>query len=311
MASFVSVNMADAQVAVTRDLARDYIQRVYTNFTQAQMDDSSSTALEYQRRRLEREFDAYMQSQTAVIAACTEEADKAAELKDLSKVDNTYMKLLMMIGESATKHSAAALDQTILAAQAGSSRSRKVPDGLPIFNGSAASWPAFRDLFEALVASQDFSDLEKLICLQKHCTGTAAGVVEGYQPVAASYDLAWGALKDAYEDDYVIAQSFIDKLFDMPVAKHVGASELRRVIDTIRSTLRQLEAMKYPTAQWGALMTNLLARKLPSKLVSEWDQKREHGACPSFEEFVKFAESKARSRVSYGEQPQDYTIGRS
>lgn len=286
----------------SRDISRDYILRVNREVTAEGISERPMAGLDYQRRRLEREFENFMRTQTEIIAACTDNNSKAVEMKLVATVDAAYSGLMMLLEMQLTKENATNLDQTIMAIQASTSnKNRKMPDNLTKFDGTHANWPAFRDLFDALVASQDFSDLEKFLCLQKHCLGTAAGVIAGYQPVAASYDTAWAALNSAYEDAYVIAQSFVDKLLDIPVAKNMGAAELRRVIDTMRSTLRQLDTMGHPISQTGALMSNLLARKLPQRLVNEWDQKREQGSFPTFEEFVKFVESKARSRVSYGD----------
>lgn len=296
--------MGDSEVVeTTRNMARDYIARIHKELTKDTAAKRSSAALDYQRRRLTKEFETYMEAQTSIIAACVEATQKGKEMEEVANVDTMCSALSVMIGEILEKNqSASLLDQTLQVAQAGNQRSHRLPDNLSVFDGTHANWPAFRDLFKALVDDKEFSDLEKLLCLQKHCVGTAAGIVAGYQPVAASYDQAWKDLTDAFEDKYAISQSFVDRILDIPAAKHTGIAELRRVVDTTRSTLRQLTALGGTTDPWDAMMSNLLARKLPARIVIEWDQKRERASCPSFEELIQFVESKARSRVFQAEQ---------
>lgn len=84
-------------------------------------------------------------------------------------------------------------------------------------------------------------------------------MVAGYAPVAASFALAWESLREIFEDAYSIVQALIDKLIDLAPAKNKTVVEMRRVIDTFRSTLRQLEGMQLEVLAWDAVMVNLFS----------------------------------------------------
>lgn len=122
--------------------------------------------------------------------------------------------------------------------------STKSPEGLGEFDGTHAKWPQFRDLFSALVGSQDYLNMNKLLYLKNACAGPAALAIRGYEPAQDCYEEAWKALDAIYEDDYAVTQALIDRLVNMSTARDIGVIELRRTIDTTTSTLRQLSSLK-------------------------------------------------------------------
>lgn len=122
-------------------------------------------------------------------------------------------------------------------------------------------------------------------------------MLEGYELVETSFDAAWGYLKEIYEDEYSITQALVDKLIDLEPASGKVPMDMRRVVDTLRSTLRQLKAMKVPTNNWDAFMVNLTARKVPHAIVREWEKERKVGATPKFEEFLLFIDARSRLRM--------------
>lgn len=113
------------------------------------------------------------------------------------------------------------------------------------FNGTHADWPAFRDLFTALVIKPPYENLERFLLLKGACKGVAAGTIRGYPPEASSFEQAWEALAGIYEDKHAATQALIDRMVDMPLVRVESAMELRRVIDTITSTMRQMSSMGY------------------------------------------------------------------
>lgn len=174
---------------------------------------------------------------------------------------------------------------------------RRPLDNVGEFNGSHADWPAFRDLFTALVINQAYDDLERFLLLHRACKGIAATTLKGYSPVAASFQQAWADLQGIYEDSHAVSQALIDRLVDLPLAKAESASELRRVIDTVTSTQRQLISLGHQCDHWSPLLMNLLARKLPKSTMGEWEQARRADQPPRLPELITFLESRARMRV--------------
>lgn len=165
------------------------------------------------------------------------------------------------------------------------------------FNGTHANWPPFRDLFTALIIDQQYEDLERFLLLREACKGPAAGIINGYPPQKGSFALAWEGLTRIFEDKHAVTQALIDRMIDLPPARTESTGELRRVIDTITSTQRQLNAMGYQCDHWAPLLMNLLARKLPKATMGEWEQARQTEQPPGLTELITFLESRARMRV--------------
>lgn len=175
------------------------------------------------------------------------------------------------------------------------------PEGLTQFDGNHANWPAFRDLFIALVDSRAYSNLSKLLYLKKACVGPAALAISGYEPLQDCYNNAWEALRTIYDDDYAVGQALVGRLLDMKPAQDAGVNELRRVIDTTTSTLRQLEALRYKVRYWDPIIISLMARRLSPMIVGSWEQQRKRDKIPKLKDFLEFLDAKARA--------QSYLVG--
>lgn len=201
--------------------------------------------------------------------------------------------------------------------------STKSPEGLGEFDGTHANWPQFRDLFIALVGSRNYPNLNKLLYLKKACTGPASLVIRGYEPLQDCYEAAWDALNAIYEDSYAVTQSLIDRLVNMPIARDAEMSELRRIIDTTTSTLRQLCSLDEEVGKWDSIIINLLTKKLPFPLIESWEQHRKRDQRPTLIEFLGFIDARARARMfsspsltptfnlpPKNEKPNNYGTGR-
>lgn len=171
------------------------------------------------------------------------------------------------------------------------------PEGLGKFDGTQANWPPFRDLFIALVDSKAYSSLSKLLYLKKACTGAAALAIGGYDPLQDCYQDAWQALKWIYDDKYAVTQALINRLLDLEPAKNDGIEELRRIIDTTTSTMRQLATLKHKVRHWDPVIINVMARKLPPTTVGAWEQQRKRDQAPKLQELLDYLDAKARSRL--------------
>lgn len=171
------------------------------------------------------------------------------------------------------------------------------PSGLGKFDGTHANWPAFRDLFVALVDSRGYTNLQKLLYLKDACVGAAALAISGYEPLQDCYETAWEQLKWIYDDDFAVAQAMVNRLFDMEPALNGGSAELRRIVDTITSTLRQLTNLKIKVKHWDPIIINLMTRKLPHAIIASWEQHRKREQFPSLKDLIDFLDSMARSRV--------------
>lgn len=170
-------------------------------------------------------------------------------------------------------------------------------EGLGQFDGTHANWPQFRDLFIALVGSRELPNLNKLLILKGACKGPAALAIRGYEPLEDCYEAAWNALKAIYEDNYAVVQALIDRLINMPAARNIEVEELRRIIDTTTSTLRQLTGLGEDVQTWDAVIINLITKKLPFAIIESWEQTRKRDQRPTLNELLAFIDARARARM--------------
>lgn len=295
----------DEVTIATKDIALKYLKGVHAAYMEKDPTAFPAASLEYQRRRAQVEFDKYMSATTIVIAKTTDKGAKDDLLIEMQEADAIHSAIYTWATpKMAGPRSPSAESQRSVIVSQG--KPKRAPENMINFDGSHSKWPAFRDLFKALVVDAEYSELECFLLLRKHCKGASEEVIAGYAPVATSFAMAWESLRDIFEDSYSIIQSLIDKLIELSPAKNKSVFEMRRVIDTFRSTIRQLDGMNQETAGWDAWMINLLARKMPIGTVHEWEQQREQENIPSLNEFMTFLDGKARLRVFASEYQGTY-----
>lgn len=292
--SYFYFQMAEALdlAKTTKEMAVRYIRGVHESLKNRDIGLMPPLAAGYQKQRVEAEFQKFMTAQTTIIAAIKDANDKNQEYQQIQDMDEMCAELYGKFHDY-NKQIGKAGDPLL----GGHAAPRKAPENLVDFDGSHSKWPGFRDLFKALVIDVDYSVLERFLLLRKHCKGPAEEIVAGYPPIEASFALAWDSLKDIFEDTYSITQSLVDKLIDLAPVKSRGVVEMRRVIDTFRSTLRQLQAMGIDVDAWDAMMINMLARKVPPGMVHEWEQQRNKKDAPKLIDFTTYLDGKARLRV--------------
>lgn len=80
----------------------------------------------------------------------------------------------------------------------------------------------------------------KLLYLQKAYIGKASKTLGSWKAVAESYETAWNVLKEKYEDDYLIIQSLVGKVFNISAYDKESYESLNTVYEEVNHTIRQL-----------------------------------------------------------------------
>lgn len=283
----------------SRDLNRDIISRTLEATEGEEFNEMSIAVLKVTFDSNERTFDKICNLQAGVLAGAVGQAGKIAARNWLRAAEMDYKIIRMRLSERIAQLEQAGNHEE--ARNAANERQRfqvlGPPEGLGVFDGTHVNWPAFRDLFTALVDSRNYPTLSKLLYLKKACTGAASLALSGYDPLQDCYQDAWNALRAIYDDNYAVAQALIDRILDMPRAKDGEVGELRRIIDTTTSTLRQLVGLGHAVESWSALIVNLMTRKLPARIVEQWEQLRRRGENPDLDDLIEYLEGKARLRL--------------
>lgn len=133
----------------------------------------------------------------------------------------TVIEELMLAHETNTAKAQTPQPQVILQQQP-----LKVP--IPTFDGSYASWPKFKAIFQDLMAGSGDSDAIKLYHLDKALVGEAAGVLDAKVMSEGNYQQAWAILSERYENKRIIVETHIRGLFDIQKMASGSCKELDR-----------------------------------------------------------------------------------
>lgn len=298
--------MTDKEKAA-RDLKREMIIRSLEATDEGNIAEISLPELRAMLDKNEKTYDEICELQASLLAAARNANARRAAMDWLPGVEAEYREVRKRLSERIARIEQAdnrPARPSHVGSQVGSVPQPRpgpshlgFPEGLTEFDGTHANWPSFRDLFIALVDSREYSNLSKLLHLKRACTGPASLTLAGYDPLQDCYNDAWEALRGIYDDNYAIVQSLLDRLIDMPPARTAEVSQLRRVIDTVTSTLRQLTTLNLEVQHWDAFVINLTVRKLPASVIEPWEQQRKRSETPNLRSLLEYLEGKARSRV--------------
>lgn len=149
---------------------------------------------------------------------------------------------------------------------------RLPPIHLPEFHGAYNQWLTFYDIFNSLIHSNtQLNDVQKFFYLKSCLKGEAAQLLHSIEISNQNYGIAWGMLKDRFENKRLIVHTHIKHIFDGFTLKHESHSQLRNLLDNFNKNLRALNALGQPTNTWDTLLIYILGTKLDSSTKREWE----------------------------------------
>lgn len=279
-------------------LRRRYAELTAANYVQQR----DTPALMVRKQRIEREYASYRAAHTEAVVRAADDDVLNALADEQEEIDQLYFEMMTIL-DTAVEQRAPAKDVTradvSLLNQTGVIRVETARAPEPgEFDGKATSWPAFRDQFRAEVHDREqLDEVTKLLYLQKACMGAAKQALGDWQPIAINYIKAWESLEQKYDDPYRLEQALVSNLLRISRAKEETHETLRRIIDTSSNTMRQLEAMQVPVAQWDAIIIGILLYRLPRVTADAWEQRRDVTKKPSLKDLWAFLEGRARGRA--------------
>ncbi|CAH1710608.1 unnamed protein product [Aphis gossypii] len=121
----------------------------------------------------------------------------------------------------------------------------KIP--LPTFDGRLQSWPDFRDRFSILVGQRPhLSNIEQfyylLGCLQTGPTD----VVKGITVSETTYDLAWSALVQRYDQPRQLATNLVNEMLNAPSSHQESPAELIKFLNLFCENIAMLKSLNIP-----------------------------------------------------------------
>ncbi|KMQ85319.1 hypothetical protein RF55_16198, partial [Lasius niger] len=135
--------------------------------------------------------------------------------------------------------------------------------------------------------------------------GNAALLIAHVQMSDANYDGAWKILKDEYDCSRALITAYINAFAAFPAMKTESASDLKRLRDTVNSSLSALRNLKRPVNNWADLLVYIVVQKFSAKTRREWNIKL--GASndyPTFDRLLEFINERARGIAKPEETPE-------
>jgi len=173
---------------------------------------------------------------------------------------------------------------------------------LPTFDGECQNWPAFRDMFVNLVASNDkIPNVTKFYYLVGCLQADPQEVIKGFSISNESFTLAWDALIERYDKPRRLASSIIEKLIAAPAANSENLAALQTFMSVFDENITILESLQIPDLA-SFLLFSLAARCLPtfSRRLFEAENNEEY---PSIQSAIKFVKTRIQVLENAGVQP--------
>ncbi|KAJ8955522.1 hypothetical protein NQ317_012653 [Molorchus minor] len=161
------------------------------------------------------------------------------------------------------------------------------------FNGCYDRWLEFRDSFVALVDSNDsISEIQKFYYLRSSLEAEAAHLVASIEVSASNYAIAWGLLKDRFENKKLLVHNYVKTFFDAPVMARESHFELRKLYDTFTKSLRSLKTLGQPTDNWDTLIIHMLTSKFDNVTRRDWESYKLQDELPTMQDINAFLKNK-------------------
>ena len=136
------------------------------------------------------------------------------------------------------------------------------------FNRDFANWPSLWDQYESAIhQKQNISGIDKFRCLKLYLCDSVNPVISGLTLTSENYKEAVYLLRQRYANPQVLIRAHMKKFVSLNNVKSVhDVKGLRKLFDTVESSIRNLKTLKIEVNSYGSLLVPLLNAKLPKEL---------------------------------------------
>lgn len=169
---------------------------------------------------------------------------------------------------------------------------------LPIFNGDYTKWKEWFSTYNSLVHNKGVSNSDKFHCMKNALDGAAANVISGWIFSGENYQAAYDSLVEVYENQYRITMALLDQLFKFEPLKTESHDNLRKLIDTVNRSIRQLTVAGSPVNQWDHVLVHFVLTRMPRATLSIWETTNDLKAMPELNVLLTFLSRQARGNIN-------------
>lgn len=188
---------------------------------------------------------------------------------------------------------------------------RLPPITLPKFSGLHSEWPAFISVFRSLVHNQtELDDLQKFFHLNSCLFDSARAVISDYKLEASNYIPAFNALVSRYESKRLLANHYLQKIFEFTPLKASSLDSLHNFVQVHKNSISALRQLGIVNLD-DFILLSLSLRNLDSQTRKAFETKFADDELPTFESLTRFLESATRTLELCGTDKQSVATPRS
>lgn len=147
------------------------------------------------------------------------------------------------------------------------------PCDTEVFEGSYEKWRSIRDMFTALyINGSNCAPVVELYHLRRKTTSEAGAIVKRFPLCDESFEQAWTAIKDRYENEREMGDQLIQTLFNIPTATSEDSKTLQNIHSTVCDVLQGLKTLDIKIEYCDIFIVFLVRSKLPKETLSLWEQ---------------------------------------
>ena len=164
-----------------------------------------------------------------------------------------------------------------------------------VFSGDPLQFSSWYNSFRTLIESRDIPEEERIYYLRKYVSGKAKDCIEGFLSLGTpeSYLEATSLLQERFGSDFVVANSFKQKLRNWPKIRNddsVGLRSFSDYLHTVEVAKREIHSLRFLDDEQE---NRALLLKLPDWCRTRWarkvaEDKTKFLNYPKFEKFVEF-----------------------
>lgn len=164
------------------------------------------------------------------------------------------------------------------------------------FDGSPEKWESFRESFEHIFhLRRTMPAIHKLQHLKSCLRGEAEELISNFSLTNENYEAAWSLVKQRYDNPYELTRAHLRTLTSMQLCKE-NASDIRRLINRISSSLLALRNLQRPVDHWHDLIVFLVTEKLDFETRKLWEQRdTDRTIFPTWNDLEQFLENRVRA----------------
>ncbi|XP_041452039.1 uncharacterized protein LOC121405436 [Drosophila obscura] len=174
------------------------------------------------------------------------------------------------------------------------------------FNGDYKEWPAFMNLFESTIHSnQHLTAIQKLHYLKTYVIGEAADLIRHMPITEAAYTAAWTCLTERYNRPRHIVNTLLDTFVNLPSTSRADVSILRKVTDGATEIVRGLDAAGQTNRDCWII--HFMLAKIDAETRRKWIEGSRELESPTVNDLLKFLDRRCEEfELSKSETDTDF-----